>query len=158
MPGIDLKMTAEDAVRLLGNETKTSIDRIRRIGESLAEELSAAFKARADLPPLPSIATAAAAGVIDPVSNLRRTKVYTYCGTKDWHLGGSIANARFFAEFGLPENQLSNFSIPSGHAWPEDSGIKQCGDEAGFCPTARGPCHLLAKRRCQHTGADKRHL
>ena len=77
-----------------------------------------------------SVRRMAAAGVIDPVSNLRRTKVYTYCGTKDWHLGGSIANARFFAEFGLPENQLSNFSIPSGHAWPEDSGIKQCGDEA----------------------------
>ena len=62
--GVDLKMTIEDAVCVLGEETKSSIDRIRHMGEALAEELSASFKARAE-PPTPNVATAAAAAIID---------------------------------------------------------------------------------------------
>lgn len=63
--GVDLKMTTEDAIRLLGNETRESIDRIRRVGESLAEELSASIKTRADLPSPPHVATAVVAAIID---------------------------------------------------------------------------------------------
>lgn len=62
--GVDLKMTVEDAVRLLGTETKESMDRIRRVGEALAEELFASVKARANLA-LPNVASAAVAAIVD---------------------------------------------------------------------------------------------
>lgn len=66
MNGIDLKMTTEDAVRAIGEETKTSIDRIRRTGEALAEELSASFAERSrQVIPRSKLATAAVAAIID---------------------------------------------------------------------------------------------
>jgi poly(3-hydroxybutyrate) depolymerase len=83
----------------------------------------------------------AAAGKIDGIKYLNRTKVYTYCGTKDGygngtssgpqaHMGATKAARDFFAQYGPASNHLFNFTTPSGHAWPEDYGIKKCGDEA----------------------------
>eukprot|EP00947_MAST-08B_sp_MAST-8B-sp1_P001283 g1283.t1 len=69
----------------------------------------------------------AAAGLIDPVSNLRRTKAYSYCGTKDWHLAGTVKNAEFWDAVGA--TGLSAFNLSGGHAWPSDEGFKACGDE-----------------------------
>lgn len=64
--GVDLKMTTEDAVRALGKETKTSIDRIRHMGEALAKELSASFAERArQVVPRSNLGSATAAAIID---------------------------------------------------------------------------------------------
>merc|ERR1712232_268830 len=72
----------------------------------------------------------AAAGRIDDISYLRRMKSYMYCGTKDiGHLGATEKTRDFFLQFAPTENVLYNFSIGSGHCWPEDYGIKKCGNE-----------------------------
>ena len=66
-------------------------------------------------------------GAIDDLSNLARAKVYTYAGTKDGSLGATMATHKFFEQFLPAENLLANFSIPSGHCWPQDRGINNCG-------------------------------
>eukprot|EP00756_Hemistasia_phaeocysticola_P001144 Hpha_TRINITY_DN10819_c0_g2::TRINITY_DN10819_c0_g2_i1::g.23471::m.23471 len=69
----------------------------------------------------------AAAGLIDDVANLASTKVYTYCGTADTgHMGATQASRDFFAELVPPQNLLANFTLPSGHCWPQATGVTPC--------------------------------
>jgi len=67
------------------------------------------------------------AGAIDDVKYLARNRFYTYCGTKDGTITATKKNRDFFAQFTAEENILSNFSIPSGHCWPQDTGANLCG-------------------------------
>eukprot|EP00756_Hemistasia_phaeocysticola_P052005 Hpha_TRINITY_DN27193_c0_g1::TRINITY_DN27193_c0_g1_i1::g.29410::m.29410 len=67
-----------------------------------------------------------AAGEIDDVAHLATTKVYTYCGTADGSMGATQASRDFYAELVPPENLLYNFTIPSGHCWPQATGITPC--------------------------------
>jgi hypothetical protein len=74
-----------------------------------------------------------ASGAIDDVNNLETTKVFTYAGTEDGSWLATVKNRDFFAEFAPPENILWNFSIPSGHCWPQD-------DDKGLNPKCgKGP-------------------
>jgi hypothetical protein len=70
----------------------------------------------------------AQAGLIDDLQYLSRSRIYTYCGTKDTdHLGATQKAHDFFKLFVPASNLESNFTIPSGHCWPEDSGLNPCG-------------------------------
>ncbi len=61
----------------------------------------------------------AAAGLIDDTKHIGRTKAFTYCGTNDrGHFGATVAARDFYAEFGSPLK--FNFSVPSGHCWPQN--------------------------------------
>ena len=63
----------------------------------------------------------AADGLIDDVAHLVRTRAYTYCGTQDQgHFAATVAARDFYAQFN--SSIKYNFSIPSGHCWPVDSG------------------------------------
>jgi hypothetical protein len=51
---------------------------------------------------------------------MKRTRAYTYCGTKDiYHMGATVAARDFYAQYNA-SNVLFNFTIPSGHCWPVD--------------------------------------
>lgn len=63
----------------------------------------------------------ARAGLIDDPKYLSRMRAYTYCGTEDQsHYGATVRARDFYALF--KASVLFNFSIPSGHCWPVDSG------------------------------------
>jgi len=67
-----------------------------------------------------------AAGTIDDVRHLRRTKVYTFCGQADPSLNTTQATRDFFAELTPPANVLGKFDLPAGHGWPEADGLLPC--------------------------------
>jgi len=73
---------------------------------------------------------AAELGLIDPVENLKKAKIYLYRGTKDaTYKNGSVANVGILLQaLGVPaENILFNNSIPSAHSWPTASYGSKCG-------------------------------
>jgi len=72
------------------------------------------------------------AGLIDSLDNLRTAKIYTYAGTKDPTIGATQKTRDFFAQFVPAENLIYNFTIPSGHCWPQDTGINTCGPWAPY--------------------------
>eukprot|EP00931_Biecheleriopsis_adriatica_P024689 TRINITY_DN15321_c0_g1_i1.p1 TRINITY_DN15321_c0_g1~~TRINITY_DN15321_c0_g1_i1.p1 ORF type:complete len:390 (-),score=43.81 TRINITY_DN15321_c0_g1_i1:130-1299(-) len=69
----------------------------------------------------------AAEGLIDDLMHLRKARVYTYCGTEDQsHFGATQKAQEFFAQFLPASNLLYNFTVPSGHCWPQDDGLSPC--------------------------------
>ena len=69
----------------------------------------------------------AASGYIDRLDHLSSAKIYTYAGTKDPTIGATKKTRDFFAQFVPTANLLFNFTIPSGHCWPQNIGINTCG-------------------------------
>ena len=67
----------------------------------------------------------AAKDEIDDVAHLRATRAYTFCGTNDQdHFGATVAARDFYAQFAdSTTNVLFNFTVPSGHCWPQDGGF-----------------------------------
>ena len=71
----------------------------------------------------------AAKGLVDDLANLKRARVYTYCGTNDpGHYGATVKARDFFVE--LSADVAFNFTVPSGHCWPQDGGWSvPCGEK-----------------------------
>lgn len=68
-----------------------------------------------------------AEGKIDPVSNLSGKPVYTYHGTKDPLVRGSVSDAgvQFYRDFGA--RTAYHVTDPAGHGWPTPNAPLDCG-------------------------------
>lgn len=99
----------------------------------------------------------AASGLIDPISNLQKDRVYVFSGTMDTvvHQSAVNATAAFFKGVGVPkENLLYVKTVPSGHALLTPAFGNHCGaNEAPFISRC-----TVQKKKYDQAGAIFSHI
>ncbi|MFD1560429.1 PHB depolymerase family esterase [Paraburkholderia silviterrae] len=109
------------------------------------------------VPPNPALMVTAAAGFaslnqIDPLSNLKKARIYVFSGTKDTvvHQQAVDATVSFFEEAGVPQSNLLYVnSVPAGHAFIAPSFGNVCSDNA---PPYINHC-AIGKKKYDQAGA-----